>query len=402
MNEQIYKLALNELINQYERSKSLHGENLLTQRFKIAFFHRFSKATLGEKLFPKYYGGQDYEFKIELNDTFKELERMGFVFNQFQSEDLITSYLNIDKIEDIYAFIKRPKKLDVEAKEHQEILLQLEEAKSLPIAKAFLELLLKRNISHKSNKKFFEDIEELRVISSCIKAIEGNKEEIYLRKLSKKHLHNSKIMEHYGERLLSIFNAFVNSPFEEFDALLNHYHILKVPTPILLKGNMVISLNGQTIDIGALGEFALPPNVAAEIKTLSFSKVITIENQTTFFDYEDKDALLLYLGGYANSRRVEFLKMIKSQFPNLSFYHFGDIDWGGFEIFFHLRKQTGIDFIPLHMNEETLLKYKDECAALTENDRKHLTAVLEQDVLFFRDVIHKMLELNIKLEQESI
>ncbi|MCR5517876.1 MAG: hypothetical protein K6F17_04825 [Lachnospiraceae bacterium] len=37
------------------------------------------------------------------------------------------------------------------------------------------------------------------------------------------------------------------------------------------------------------------------------SKVITIENLTTFNTYEDEDALIIYLGGYHNSIRRKLI-----------------------------------------------------------------------------------------------
>ena len=85
--------------------------------------------------------------------------------------------------------------------------------------------------------------------------------------------------------------------------------------------------------------------------------------------------------------------------PEVSFFHFGDIDAGGFYIFEHLRQQTGVDFKPYHMDRETLLQYRRYTKKLTENDRKRLKKLVCGR---FKDVIDYMLEHDCKLEQEAI
>ena len=87
------------------------------------------------------------------------------------------------------------------------------------------------------------------------------------------------------------------------------------------------------------------------------NKVITIENLTSFHTFNNKDMFIIYLGGYHNNIRREFIKKIYSQNPKVNFYHFGDIDAGGFYILEHLKQQTGVNFIPYKMDIETLKEY---------------------------------------------
>lgn len=117
-------------------------------------------------------------------------------------------------------------------------------------------------------------------------------------------------------------------------------------------------------------DFALSDEAIDNMNIISVNKkrVVTIENLTTFHYFNDSDSIIIYLGGYHNSIKRKLLKKLSSFDSNLSWFHMGDIDWGGFEIFLHLKKMTGIDFVPLHMGTEELIVHKHECSSLTAND----------------------------------
>jgi hypothetical protein len=129
------------------------------------------------------------------------------------------------------------------------------------------------------------------------------------------------------------------------------------------------------------------------------SRVITIENLTTFNYFSQPDTFALYLGGYHNSHRRNFIRKIYEQNPQVSYYHYGDIDAGGFYILLHLREKTGIHFVPYQMDTDTLRQYSAYTKPLTEHDRKRLKNIVESD---FSDTITYMLEHNCKLEQEAL
>ena len=86
--------------------------------------------------------------------------------------------------------------------------------------------------------------------------------------------------------------------------------------------------------------------------------------------------------------------------PALGYYHFGDIDAGGFSILLDLRKKTGIPFLSYHMDLDTLKRYMKYGKSLTESDRKRLEKIGKEKE--FCEIIGFMLEENIKLEQECI
>lgn len=184
--------------------------------------------------------------------------------------------------------------------------------------------------------------------------------------------------------------------------MFSHFNIIKNPGFIYLNGNIKIRLNGQIIDIGKLNSpFSL---TTANIKFLEIieiqdTKVLTVENLTSFYDTSLKDTLIVYLGGYHNALRRELLLKIYEFNSNLKFYHFGDIDAGGFYIYRHLLEKTNIPFELLAMDRETLIKYQDYTRPLTQNDQKRLRNL---KTLINVDVIEYMLEHNCKLEQEIV
>ena len=91
--------------------------------------------------------------------------------------------------------------------------------------------------------------------------------------------------------------------------------------------------------------------------------------------------------------------MIYELNPDKLYYHYGDIDAGGFNILQDLREKTGISFNPLNMDVDTLKKYNNYSKKLTENDRVRLKNLLGGE---FDPVIRYMLDNDCKLEQEAI
>ena len=129
-------------------------------------------------------------------------------------------------------------------------------------------------------------------------------------------------------------------------------------------------------------------------------RVITIENLTTFFRWHEPESLIIYLGGYHNGIRRTLLKKIYQELPKISYYHFGDIDAGGFSILKDLRNKTGIPFQMYHMDIETLKCYEKYGKALTESDRIRLKEMEKNEEL--QEVVSYMLLHNVKLEQEYV
>ena len=98
------------------------------------------------------------------------------------------------------------------------------------------------------------------------------------------------------------------------------------------------------------------------------SKVITVENLTSFYAMNDKSAVIIYLAGFHNHTKQSLLLKIYEKYPNAEYLHFSDIDAGGFLIFNNLVEKTGIPFKPYRMNvDELKSNISDSVDALKSN-----------------------------------
>ena len=140
-------------------------------------------------------------------------------------------------------------------------------------------------------------------------------------------------------------------------------------------------------------------------------RVITIENMTSFHDCDEAHALVIYLGGFHNHIKREFLKKVYRDNQDKSYLHFGDIDAGGFYIYEHLCRKTGIPFAMMNMGIEMLEAHKQEWNKLTVHDAKRLEdlkrildAKDKAGIRFYdyRDTINFMINNKCKIEQEQL
>ena len=129
---------------------------------------------------------------------------------------------------------------------------------------------------------------------------------------------------------------------------------------------------------------------------------MTIENKTSFQRLKDENFAMMYLGGFANRHQIEFLKKVISDNPNVRYYHFGDIDVGGFLIHKHLCRETAKRFELYCMGIQQLCdrRFSHCLKELTDNDMSRLEALTEEDL--YNEVSSYMKEHNVKLEQEIV
>ena len=141
------------------------------------------------------------------------------------------------------------------------------------------------------------------------------------------------------------------------------------------------------------------------LKIKNATKIIWIENKANYIDYiknkKADDEFIIYHGGMYSPIRGEFFKKIYNATNNMKFYHWSDIDLGGFKIFNRLQK-----IIP------ELQPYKmDKCAFYSgekywkKMDTKYMEKLEnlknDQNYEMFFDVIDAMLKTKCKLEQEA-
>lgn len=259
--------------------------------------------------------------------------------------------------------------------------------------------------SYKSVKPLvFEDLNLQEDLLKSLCALIVLQKDTLERVFSAEVLQYSKAFEPIRSKTAKILRLYFEGDSEaEDEELLAQFHVLKNPGHLILKGHGTIQIKDSVLVLDDFEEgLTLSSSDVENICTMDLadSSVMTIENLTTFYQCSRPDTLIIYLGGYHNTVRRQFLKRIYETWPEKTYYHFGDIDAGGFYILEHLKRKTGIPFRSYLMNTDTLEKYSDQTIPLTENDRKRLQAFAGNEA--YADVIRRMLDLNRKLEQEQI
>lgn len=383
---------LNTLLDQYERSKSFIGANDRNQSFQKKVVD----------LFEGYDDSAKYDLFIAVNEQIKSLVKQGLIEakhlkrGKFETEVIDLVKLIVDRIDESYKLLGRTPKASVNS-EIKELLKKYQDKTAL--LGAFCNEQLMR-LAQNKKVQHFDDIYKYEQILKVLAEVENVEEETYIRNFSVRVLGDSKAFAKIQNAVVSILFEYGDYP--EKDTILSDLNIIQNPGYVYVKGNGCVTISGQTIDVGKLdGDIGLSSKILDDIENIlvGASKVVTIENLTTFHSFEDEDAFVIYLGGYHNSIRRKMIKKLYQNNSGKKYYHCGDIDAGGFYIFLDLRRKTGIPFEPMNMNVETLVKYEKYTKKLTENDKTRLSNLKDSE---FSEVITYMLENNCKLEQEAL
>ena len=401
--EKIKQKTLHKLLDQYEKSKTFTGNNQVNQSFA---------KRVGE-LFPKYLDDSEYEFFCDVNEALQALAREGYVSLKIVRGSIVDKVLlNQEKLSECYRYLRRlPKK-----EENSSLEECLEAYTGLDILDKYVEAQKQRIAKNHKVEYYDGDLKEFDDLLRLCRSLLENEEEIYVRDFSVRLFRDSKRVEKLASKAQALLFQYGGDAFVEKENILEECGVVNTPTYICMKGNARIYLRDQVIDLSKLqGDIALSTASLKEVKKVEVCgrRVVTIENLTTFHDYavaKDSD-FVIYLGGFHNRTKRCFLKFLYQANHEKEYRHFGDIDAGGFYIFEHLKKKTGIPFETLHMNTGILKKYAADCKKLTENDRRRIARLLEcvatkqslesigED---YSETLRYMLEHDCKLEQEAL
>lgn len=397
---------LQTLLDSYERSRLSRGENEVAVH--IAF-------PITPKTMPIYFDENSLAYE-EIHGTAGHLEEMGYtcsVWKGGKKNHILQKIVLCDeKVDEIYRHLGRvPEKQMQQAQ--LAVLQELETECSTPVARNFICWLMKRLEQGKTVKEYLnlDDTEGSRRLIRAIHRIETNQKEIYIREFSVQCFGDSKELEKKSDLIGKIFRRFSDDMEDmDKDVILAEYGIYRTPNYVYVKGSgrlrigtpeaYDIDLRSLRQGIGLSGEDL---DGLEWKRDVSVKRIITIENLTTFFRWEEPDSVLIYLGGYHNAVRRKFLQKLYQVFPEAEYFHFGDIDVGGFEIYEDLCRRTGIPFTTYKMGISELEQYEQYTRELTENDRKRMDSLLNNEAYEnVWPILRYMKEHGKKLEQESI
>ena len=404
------KIILNVLVDKYERSATFRGESRVNQTFSLK----------PESVFPKYADEREYDFFTVLNQDIRVLRDMGYVTVSERNMRITKVVLCNGQLQEIYPALGRNPKKDVLEeiagllREEKTFIEEVYPSGDLSAAlRKYIEEQEKRLAAGKLPEYYEDSMTDYRDIWKAFRKLQEIREDIYIRDLSVKLYHDSKRLEHLRTRISGCLYRYGDYP--DRDTVLEECNVIRTPSYVMIRGPVIISLGEQTLNVGKLsGDIAFSTRSLKDITGIYVygEKVITIENLTSFHrDDFGSDEVLLYLGGYHNSAKREFLKKLYSENMELVYEHFGDIDAGGFYIYEHLRRKTGIPFRTRNMNAKTLERYASYTKKLTANDIdriKRLIAKYENGEIEnperekITETLRQMLEKNVKLEQEAV
>lgn len=396
------KQVINKLLDTYENSLLSIGKNKRNVKIEL----RFTRTVL-----PEYFDESSFVYE-NIHIQMRNLEEEGLVRIVWKDQkvDYVIQkvQLNMERLTQAYVFVRRTPKCNLE--EANQALLEEYcngEKGEIPITREFARYLQERLNNHQPVKEYIElsNIKDTRRLFEALLSVEKNRKPCYIREFSIEHFQDSKYFERIKNQVAKIFRRF-HSEYDSMDTteILAEYGIYHTPNYVYLKGDVMVMIDGEPIKLRTLNQGL---GISGEdLRKVTFSdlsrikQVITIENLTTFFRWHEPDSLIIYLGGYHNGIRRTLLKKIYQELPRISYYHFGDIDAGGFSILKDLRNKTGIPFQMYHMDIETLKYYERYGKVLTESDRMRLKEMEKDEEL--QEVVSYMLLHNVKLEQECV
>ena len=388
------KILLNKLLDKYESSKLSKGGTAVSRSIKL---------TPKDDVLSSYTASDSYKYADENDAIIKRLEAKGFIKAEWNYDTFKSLTLNIANVDSIYDYLNRDKPSD-ELNRIKEVLSQYEFDGFINDFIDYVSDYIKTKYDYP--KSYFVDSKQLKLLLDIFTQLLKLEEDMKKRDFSVKYLGDSKLFESVQGKVIKIIKDFDSNSYDSDEEVLAAYNIVKNTSYAIVKNKLIFKLNDCIIDLDKLGfEYLLSDEMirSLEIIDSNVTKVITVENLTSFYALDDKEAVIVYLAGFHNHTKQELLKKIYSKYLNAEYLHFSDIDAGGFWIYQKLKEKTGIPFIPYRMSVKELIDNKDNLNKLTENDKKRLNKMLlDSRFKVFKDTIKYMLDNNVKLEQEIL
>jgi len=407
------KQLLHALLDKYERGTGYVQGIKLVQRIKLNLYNK------GKSDF-KPYDIEKSEIRSQYNEEVVALHAIGLVDYKWMTAEeghiIAEVWLLFEQIEEAYRLLDRTPKGDTV----DEILLLLMEAQEKATSSWLLTYLhgLIETISRKRSvgsllPDSFEDTKDL--LYALVTADRLSEDEILERVFSIRCFGDSKRFESaIRPRFIGVLKRYLDDVDEDAkdEEILRRVGIVKYPEQMEFCGAIQLELNEENVNYTPM-HYGATVN-AKDVRMGRFSisssvkRVLFIENRANFVDYifhhRHIEELVVFHGGcYSPVKGLFFQKLIAAALPDTEFYHWGDIDYGGFSMLARLRRNIILSIKPYRMDEEELLKYRDY--AVTFGDSylqkiRELKNFPELNDCF--NCLDFMISNRIKLEQEAM
>ena len=414
----VEKRILNTLLDKYERSATFRGQATVKQSFSVK----------PEDVFEGYKDDARYDIFVAVNEAVAQLRKRALVEYTERNSYITKIILKSESIAEAYkeaGRVPKQKTLEQLADLLREKQLLFEtgvnalDDMTRDVSESVITYIKaqKERMSEGKLPEYYSEEEEYEDMWRLLEFLSCEHEEVYCRDLSVRLYRDSKKLEAIKPKVESLL--FKYGDFPEKEMVLAECSVISTPSYVMCKGDIIIRFGEQELDVGKLrGDVAFSGKTLEDITSVSVCSdmLVTVENLTTFHRYDPGNGAVLYLGGFHNRTKRDFLKMIYENNKGIKYYHFGDIDAGGFNIYEHLKARTGIPFELMNMDVSILEKYSEYTKKLTANDVSRIKKLIEryeQAALGADDekkkcaestlmTLRYMLEHNVKLEQEAL
>lgn len=395
------ELILNLLLDRYERSRHYQAPGESPR----GVFIRYDPQTL-----PDYWDEQRGERRAELNVASGHLAARGLVVirrSRYSREEIERVDLNLERVAEAYLAAGRVSRREQEAALAK---VAAEWAERWPdwragFARAVVDAVASGNRLPVGTRFGGAGLlaELCRVLDQL--GPNGLSVEVPRRIFSQRVLGSSKRLEEIQAAVIGVLREFWPEPLPEDDReALAEVGILANPQHVFVAGPVVL----DGVNVGAIGADVGLPAVFVDrcrVSSLAADQVITVENLTSFHQVVGRlprRTVAVYLGGYHNRIRRAFLLKLAAA-AKIRFRHWGDIDLGGFRIFAHLRRQTGLSMEPMLMDVDTYRQYAAGGMSFPNAYARELTKLLtREEYAQFIPLITEMLDLRRRVEQEAV
>lgn len=411
--------VIQNLLNKYERSKG----------FKTGVFTQKIILTVAKdkQLTNRLEIAEEKECFLEMLASLKAKGLVDFSWVKYEQNNLVERiWLNLAKVKDAYAYVGRRDKKGLVSELYQ--LVQegynccYKQTGNSDIS-VFLAEELEKMAETKGETVFFYELDETNAVLKALIWLNKNDDKASERLLSIELYNDSKYFErHVKGKVLSILRHINKS--QGYDTLsdedlLLEYGLSRWPEIYEFIGNIKVEVlsEEQTVKFidyssclyGAYIDSTTVSHIS-NIRADNIDRVLFIENKANYEWYKSKiksNELIVFHGGHYSLMKGKWFaylyNAIKQQNPQAEFYHWSDIDFGGFNIFVRLHSLLP-ELQPYKMDLETYEKFVDMRSKDISDEYMEKLKRLLNDEKFsaFHDVIKAILQKGKTLEQEQI
>jgi len=393
------KIILVKLWKKYYKRKLRYGGQEIKRRIMLKVFEVYRDY---EK------NNCDMQLKIQVNEAAEELLEQGYItVDRLEySSDITKIYLNQEQISEFESHMQ--KCYGITARDY--LAGEIEGLIAKYHNRGSLTAFYCRKLKDETLATILEiDLVKEQEILAMLDFLQSNRKQLYVREASMQVYGTSKHFEkNRYESVCSILREVTQQMVkdnEKNDQILQQFYVTNTEQDISLKGDWIIEFPNYILEVKHFaGGISFSSKELTKIKRIvvNTEHIMTIENKTAFYRFDKTDYAGMYLGGYANRYQLQFLKQVYADNGNVHYWHFGDIDAGGFLIHQHLCNAAQIMFELYAMGVRELRNpaYQKCLASLTENDIQRLQGL--RGVQPYSEVVEEMLKRKVKLEQEII